>query len=65
MSLGERIIAYRARHNMSQEDFANLVKLNVMTISSVENGKHEPTKITAAKIDMFLRKDENNAESNG
>lgn len=62
MSLRERILQYRARHNMSQEDFANKCQVNVMTINTVETGKRKPTPLTVAKIEMVLRKDEENVE---
>lgn len=61
MSLKERIIQYRARHNMSQEDFANMCQVNVMTINTIETEKRKPTPLTVAKIEMVLRKDEENA----
>lgn len=65
MGLGEKILEYRARHNMSQEDFANLVQVNVMTINAIENDKRNPLRKTAKKIEMFLNKEkeaENNVE---
>ena len=59
MTLKDRIIQYRAKHNVSQEDFANLCQVNVMTINSIETGKRKnPTQLTKAKIEMVLRKDE-------
>lgn len=61
-SLGERILEYRARHNISQEDFANLARVNVMTINSAENEKRKPTKLTTMKIERVLREDEENVE---
>ena len=63
MELGEKILEYRARHNISQEDFANRAQVNVMTINSVENGKRTPTKLTTVKIERVLREDENHVES--
>lgn len=62
MTLGEKILEYRARHNISQEDFANRAQVNVMTINSVENGKRTPTKLTMVKIERVLREDENHVE---
>lgn len=59
MTLKDRIIQYRAKHNVSQEDFANLCQVNVMTINSIETGKRKnPTQLTKVKIEMILRKDE-------
>ena len=58
--LRERILEYRAKHDMSQEDFANACQLNVMTVNAIENGKGSPSKLTVMKIELVLRKDENN-----
>lgn len=63
MSLKERILQFRAKHNVSQEDFANMCQVNVMTINSIETGKRQnPTQLTKAKIEMILRKDEEENE---
>lgn len=61
MSLRERILQFRAKYNLSQEDFANLCKLNVMTINSIETGKRKPTQLTETKIKMTMEEKENNA----
>lgn len=62
MELGEKILEYRARHRLSQEEFANLVQVNVMTINAIENGKREnPQRITVKKIEMILQEDKENA----
>ena len=61
MSLGERILEYRVRHNLSQEDFANLVQVNVMTINAIENDKRKPLRTTAKKIEMILMEDKEDA----
>ena len=59
MSLKERIIQYRARHNISQKDFADLCGVDVMTINKIETEKSKnPTQLTKAKIEMIIRKDE-------
>lgn len=58
MSLGEKILEYRAKHNLSQEDFANLVQVHVMTINAIENNKRNPLRKTAKKIEMFLNREE-------
>lgn len=60
MTLGEQIVAFRARHNLSQEDFANMARLNVMTVNFIENGKHVPTKRTTQKIVMVLKEEGGN-----
>lgn len=55
MSLGEMILEYRVKHGLSQEEFANLVQVNVMTINAIENNKRKPLKTTAKKIEMILK----------
>lgn len=55
--LGEKILEYRARHGMSQEDFANLVHVNVMTINAIENNRRTPMKATVKKIEMIIEKE--------
>lgn len=60
MSLKERILEYRAKHNCSQEDFANRCQVNVMTINGIETDKRKPTQLTKTKIEMVLREDEHN-----
>lgn len=57
--LGDRILEYRARHRMSQEDFANMVHMNVMTINAIENNKRKPLRTTAKKIEMIMEANEN------
>ena len=62
MSLGEQILEYRAKHNLSQEEFANLVQVNVMTINAIENDKRTPLRTTAKKIEMIIKESENHVE---
>lgn len=63
MTLGQRILQYRARHNISQEDFANRAQVNVMTINSVENEKRNCTRLTQTKIENVLKEDEQDVEA--
>lgn len=54
-SLGERIREYRALRNISLRKFAEMVKLNYLTILNIENnGKHTPTYATIARIEHVL-----------
>jgi transcriptional regulator with XRE-family HTH domain len=57
-TLAERIVDYRARHDLSQGEFAKLCRLSFMTIWGIENGKSTPTKLTLAKIEQILNKEE-------
>ena len=53
-TLAEEMIAYRARHNLSQSKFGDLCGVSVMTINFVERGLQNPSNLTAAKIRMVL-----------
>lgn len=57
-SIGSRIVEYRAKHNISQEEFANRCKLCIMTVNAIENGKREPNKLTKAKIEQLIENKE-------
>ena len=50
MNLAEAIVRYRARHDLNQEEFANLCKVTKQTIWAIENGRASITKLTRAKI---------------
>ena len=54
MTLPERMIRYRAIHNVSQEEFAKRCGLSKQTVYAVENGIQEPSKITREKIIIVL-----------
>lgn len=58
MTLSEKMIDYRAKYNISQEEFANKCKLCLMTVNAIENGKREPNKLTKAKIEQLIENKE-------
>ncbi len=43
MKLRTRIKEYRAKHNLKQEDLAQLVGVRRETIGNLENGKYNPS----------------------
>ena len=45
-----RIKEYRARHNMKQEDLANLVGVRRETIGNLEKGRYNPSLVLAWNI---------------
>lgn len=57
MSLQDRMIEYRAKEQISQTELAKRVGVTVQTINSVENGNQEPSKITRAKIELVIGKE--------
>jgi DNA-binding XRE family transcriptional regulator len=48
--LRQKMLDYRARHNISQYKLAELCKLTPQTVCNVENGIQEPSKLTKQKI---------------
>lgn len=54
--LAEKVILYRARHNLTQREFGELVGVKGQTISFLENGKHIG-KMTRLKIELILEKE--------
>lgn len=60
--LAKRILAYRAKHNISAREFAKMCKLSLQTVYSIENGIQTPSKITRLKIEhVFSEGEEKNA----
>lgn len=54
MNLGERIIKYRAKERISQQEFADRVGVTKQTIYAIEKGIQEPSKVTIAKIELVI-----------
>ena len=48
--LSRKIIEYRAKHNLSQVEFAKLCNISTQTACNVENGIQVPSKLTLQKI---------------
>lgn len=57
-TLAERILEYRAKHNISAREFAKMCKLSLQTVYSIENGVQTPSKITRLKIENVLKENE-------
>ena len=49
-----KIEELRNLQNLTQEDFANLMQVSRQTISSLENGKYNPSIFLAYKISKFF-----------
>ena len=56
-TLAERILEYRAKHNISAKEFAGKCKLSLQTIYSIENGVQTPSNINRLKIETALKWD--------
>jgi len=64
MNIQDRLVIYRAKHRLTQKEMAERCGLSVMTISSVENGIQEPTRLTRAKIELVIGEEEADAAIN-
>lgn len=58
MSLQDRMIEYRARERISQTELAERCGVSYQTINSVENGTQDPSRITVAKIELVIGKED-------
>ena len=56
--LSDKMVVYRAKHRMSQKDFAELCGVSTQTINSIETGKQDPTRITEAKIRLVIEEED-------
>ena len=52
----EKILDYRAKHNLSQQKFADLCNVTLQTVCNVENGVQSPSKLTRKKILNLIEK---------
>lgn len=44
MTIGEMFIEYRAKHNLSQREFAKIMGMSASNVSRIEVGKNKPHK---------------------
>lgn len=59
MTLQDRMINYRAKERLNQQELADKCGVSKQTIYSIENGVQEPSKVTLAKIELVIGKEEN------
>jgi len=57
MTLGERMVEYRAKERISQTELARRCGLSLQTVHSVETESQTPTKLTKAKIELIIGKE--------
>ena len=50
MNLSQDIKLFRAKHRLTQQDFADICGLTKMTISSIERGTQRPKEVTVMRI---------------
>lgn len=49
---------YRAKHRLSQKELAEKCGVSAQTIHSIESGYQEASKVTIAKIELVIGKEE-------
>lgn len=54
--LKNKIEQLRRQNNVTQEELANALKVSRQTISSLENGKYNPSIMLAFKIAIFFNR---------
>lgn len=60
MTLQDRMVEYRAKERINQSELAKRCGLSVQTINSIENGTQDASKVTIAKIELVVGKEEKN-----
>jgi len=58
VDLSEKILCFRAKHNLTQEQLAKLCRLSKLTIIKAEHGD-EVSRITRKKIEIKMQEVEN------
>ena len=53
-TLAERILEYRAEHNISAITFAGMAHVTPQTIYNIENNTQSPSKLTRLKVEKVL-----------
>lgn len=55
MTLGERMLEYRAKHGLTQKQLADLIKENSNTIFKCENDKHKLHKVNELRLHLKMK----------
>lgn len=55
--LAQRMLIYRAKHNLTLEQFAAKVGVTYQTIRMVESGRQTPNRLTKTKILLAMQGD--------
>lgn len=58
MTLQERMVEYRAKERLNQQELADKCGVSKQTIYAVENNLQTPSKVTTAKIELVVGKGE-------
>ena len=55
MTLGERMLEYRAKHGLTQKQLADLIEENSNTIFKCENNKHKLHKVNELRLHLKMK----------
>ena len=58
MTIAERMIQYRARERINQQELADRCGISKQTVYSIESDLQSPSKVTLAKIELVIGKEE-------
>lgn len=56
MELSEKMVEYRAKHNLTQKQLAELCGITAQTVVKAEQGK-PLTRLTAKKIELAIKEE--------
>ena len=57
MSLANRMVEYRARERINQQELADRCGVSKQTINMVERNRQMPNRVTIAKIELIVGKE--------
>ena len=64
MTIGEKLLMFRAKYNLTQKQMSKLIDENISMLYSYENGNNKPHKKNELRILMKLEKLEKERENN-
>ena len=65
MTIGERLLMFRAKYNLTQKQMSKLIDENINMLYRYENGNNKPHKKNELRILMKLEKLEKERGNNG
>lgn len=64
MTIGERLLMFRAKYNLTQKQMSKLIDENINMLYRYENGNNKPHKKNELRILMKLERLEKEKENN-
>ncbi|MGI6280159.1 MAG: helix-turn-helix domain-containing protein [Acutalibacteraceae bacterium] len=55
MDFGRTLLEFRAKHNLTQKQLANIIGVDTNTVYRTENGKTEPTQVNKIKFENKMK----------